>query len=79
MNPIFFLAPITLIAIVGMIARAVIKIAQMRASHEEPSFELASRVEALEGTVHGLQQELMETQERLDFAERMLSKGPQKS
>ena len=79
MDPILIVTPLTLLAIVGLIARATIKIAQMRASNAEPSGELAARVEALEGTVHSLQQELAEAQERLDFAERLLTKGTQKS
>ena len=36
---------------------------------------MAARVEELERTVQGLQQELAETQERLDFAERVLAQG----
>ena len=79
MIPIVVLAPITLVVIVGLIARATIKIAELRAARAEPSDELVARVDDLEGTVHALQQELAETQERLDFAERLLSKGTQKS
>ncbi|HSD32204.1 MAG TPA: hypothetical protein VLB49_09860 [Gemmatimonadales bacterium] len=37
-----------------------------------------SRVEALEGDVSSLRQELSEAQERLDFAERLLVKGREK-
>lgn len=74
MDPILIVGPLTVLAIVGLIARATIKIAQMRASNAEPS-ELSARVEALENTVHSLQQELVEAQERLDFAERLLTKG----
>ena len=77
MDPIFLLAPITIIAIVGLIARATIKIAELRASNAKPDAELAARVDELEGTVHSLQQEVAEAQERLDFAERLLSKGSQ--
>jgi predicted nucleic acid-binding Zn-ribbon protein len=33
------------------------------------------RIDALEQDVQGLQQQLAETQERLDFAERLLSTG----
>jgi hypothetical protein len=35
-----------------------------------------SRLDALEAEVSKLRQELSETQERLDFAERLLAKGP---
>jgi hypothetical protein len=37
--------------------------------------ELEARLEALEGDVSRLGQELGETQERLDFAERLLAQG----
>ena len=77
MDPVVIVAPLTLIAIVGLIASATIKIARLRASNAEPSEELAARVEELENTVRGLQQELVEAHERLDFAERLLSKGTQ--
>jgi hypothetical protein len=69
-----FLAP--LIPIVAIIAFAAVKLARIRASRSElPSGEVTARLEALEGDVHGLHQELAETQERLDFAERLLTKG----
>ncbi len=38
--------------------------------------ELQDRFEALEGEMSKLRQELSETQERLDFAERLLAQGP---
>ena len=37
-----------------------------------------SRLEALEADVSQLRQELSEAQERLDFAERLLARGPEK-
>ena len=37
--------------------------------------ELAARFEALEAEMHTLRKELNETQERLDFAERLLAQG----
>jgi hypothetical protein len=75
MEPMMILGPLTIVAIVALIARTTIRIAQLRSSHAEPNEELLGRVEELEGTVRGVQQELAETQERLDFAERLLSKG----
>jgi hypothetical protein len=39
--------------------------------------ELQAGLEALEVEVSTLRQELSETQERLDFAERMLAQGPE--
>jgi hypothetical protein len=67
------LAP--LIPIVAIIAIAAVKIARLRATHPElPSADVTARLEALERGFQGLQEELSETQERLDFAERLLSK-----
>jgi hypothetical protein len=69
-----FLAP--MVPIVAIIAFAAVKITRIRATRSElPSGEVTARLEALEGDVHGLHQELAETQERLDFAERLLTKG----
>ena len=69
-----FLAP--LIPIVAIIAFAAVKIARIRVTRQElPLGDVTARLEALEGDVHGLHQELAETQERLDFAERLLTKG----
>jgi hypothetical protein len=39
--------------------------------------EVEARLEALEGEVSNLRQELSETQERLDFAERLLAQRPE--
>ncbi|HEY7479894.1 MAG TPA: hypothetical protein VH680_05225 [Gemmatimonadales bacterium] len=69
-----FLAP--LIPITAIIAIAVVKIARLRAtSPASSSADVTARLEALERNVDGLHQELLETQERLDFAERLLSKA----
>jgi predicted nucleic acid-binding Zn-ribbon protein len=69
-----FLGP--LVPIVAIIAFAAVKIARIRATRPElPSAEVTARLEALEGDVQGLHQELAETQERLDFAERLLTKA----
>lgn len=68
------LAP--LIPVVAIIAYAAIKIARLRPARSGTlSVDVAQRLEALERTVQGLQQELAETQERLDFAERLLTKA----
>jgi hypothetical protein len=69
-----FLAP--LIPVVAIIAFAAVKIARIRATRPElPSTDVTARLEALEHRFEGLQQELADTQERLDFAERILSKA----
>jgi predicted nucleic acid-binding Zn-ribbon protein len=68
------LAP--LIPVVAIIAFAAIKIARLRTTgSDSPSSDVTARLEALEREVQGLQQELGETQERVDFAERLLSQA----
>jgi hypothetical protein len=69
-----FLAP--LIPIVAIIAFAAVKIARLRAGRPESlSSDVTARLESLEHGMESLQQELADTQERLDFAERILSKA----
>ena len=67
---------IGLIVVVGAAAFTIIKVAHLGTSRPElPSADLTGRLEALERSVEHLQQEQAETQERLDFAERLLSKA----
>ena len=74
MDPVVFLVALTIL--VGIPALTVLKIARLRAARAaSPSGDVTGRLEALERDVQGLQQELAETQERLDFAERLLSKA----
>ena len=74
MDPAVFL--IALLIFVGIPAVTVIKVARLRASRpQSPSADVNARLEALERGVQDVQQELAETQERLDFAERLLSKA----
>lgn len=69
-----FLAP--LIPIVAIIAFAAVKIARIRATRPEaPAADVTARLEALEHGFRSIQEELTETQERLDFAERLLTKA----
>ncbi len=69
-------AVVTILGGVSILAFTTFKIARLRASREEsPSVETTTRLEALEGTVEGLQEELIEVQERLDFAERFLKEA----
>lgn len=65
-----------LIPIVAITAFVTARLVRRRhaGSESRPADENA-RVDALETTVERLQQELSETQERLDFAERMLTKA----
>ena len=72
MDPAVFL--VALITVVGTAAVTIVKVARLWATRREsPSPDVTARLEALERVVQGLQQEQAETQERLDFAERLLS------
>ncbi len=74
MEPAVFL--VALLIFVGIPAFTVIRVARLRAARtESPSADVTARLEALERSFQDLQQELGETQERLDFAERLLSKA----
>jgi len=74
MEPAVFLA--ALLIFVGIPALTVLKIARLRAARpQSASADVTERLEAVEHRVEDLQQELAETQERLDFAERLLSKA----
>jgi predicted nucleic acid-binding Zn-ribbon protein len=65
-----------LIPVVAIIAFAAVRIANIRANRSAlASTDMRERLEALERTVHGIQQDLTETQERLDFTERILSQA----
>jgi predicted nucleic acid-binding Zn-ribbon protein len=65
-----------LIPVVAIIAFAAVRIANIRANRSAlASTDMPERLEALERTVHAIQQDLTETQERLDFTERILSQA----
>jgi len=69
-----FLGP--LVPIAAIVAFAAVKIARLRVTPPaSASADITARVEALEHNVQVLQQEQSETQERLDFAERLLTKA----
>jgi len=73
MEPSVFLA--ALLIFVGIPAFTVLRIAKLRAARRQPSEDTTARLEALENRVQELEQEQAEVQERLDFAERVLSKA----
>jgi predicted nucleic acid-binding Zn-ribbon protein len=74
MEPAVFLA--ALLIFVGIPALTVLKLARLRATRtQSPSADVTERLEAVEHRVENLQHELAETQERLDFAERLLTKA----
>lgn len=76
MDPTDIIAPVTFLATIAIIAGAVVKVVRLRTGRSQlPSTDAAARIEALESDVQRLQQELVETQERLDFAERVLGKA----
>jgi FtsZ-binding cell division protein ZapB len=65
-----------LIIVVGTAAVTIVKVAHLWTSRlQSPSADVTTRLEALERSLEHLQQEQAETQERLDFAERLLSKA----
>jgi hypothetical protein len=67
----------TMIPIVAIICFAAVKIARIYAAGPRSTSggDLPARLEALESQVDALRQELSETTERVDFAERLLAKG----
>jgi predicted nucleic acid-binding Zn-ribbon protein len=68
------LAP--LIPISAIVAFAAVKIARLRAARPESlPPDATRRLEDLEQGVRAIQDELAETQERLDFTERLLTKA----
>ena len=74
MDPAVFL--VALVTVVGTAAVKIVKVARLWTGRpESPSADVTARLEALERGVRDLQQEQAETQERLDFAERLLSKA----
>jgi hypothetical protein len=77
MDPGVFLAPVGgIVAIIAAIYVAQAKLIRLRATlPESPSADVTARLQARERGVQDLQQELAETHERLDFAERLLSKA----
>lgn len=72
MPPEVFL--VALLSTVGIAAFTVIKVARLF-THRPRALpdDVLARVEELEQSLHHVRQELAETQERLDFAERLLS------
>jgi chromosome segregation ATPase len=73
MEPGVFLA--ALLIFVGIPAFTVLRIARLRAERRDLPADVTARIEALESGMQDLQQQLGETQERLDFTERMLSQA----
>lgn len=73
MEPGVFLA--ALLIFVGIPAATVITVVRLRSKRPESlTPDVTARLETLERGLQDVQQELAETQERLDFTERLLSK-----
>ncbi|MFN2570039.1 MAG: hypothetical protein ABR537_00300 [Gemmatimonadales bacterium] len=64
---------VALLSTLGIASFTLVRVARLFATRREASNEVITRLDELESTVQGLQQELGEAQERLDFAERLLS------
>ena len=62
------------VPIVAIAAGALITIERMKSKRVEGGGDVAARIDALERELTDVRHELIETQERLDFAERMLAK-----
>ena len=74
MDPAVFFG--ALLIVVGIPAATVIAVARLRAARARSlPADVTGRLDELERDVQNVQQELAETQERLDFAERSLSKA----
>lgn len=66
-----------LIPIVALLCGTAVKITSMKNAHRRSgmSEDAVARLDALEGDVDHLRQQLSETQERVDFAERLLAQA----
>jgi len=74
LEPVVFLT--ALLILVGIPAVTVLKLARLRAARPQtPSADVTARLEEVERGVQDLRHELAQTQERLDFTERLLSKA----
>lgn len=61
--------------IVSSIVKGVIQVVRIKAESQSGGHQLAGEVSALRDEVAALRQELIETHERLDFTERLLTQG----
>ena len=75
MDPGVIAVSIPMVAIIAVAAIKITRIVATRPPAALPSGDVAARLDALERDVDGLQQQLTDTQERLDFAERLLAQA----
>jgi len=77
MDPQVFLAGVVTVLIAAMGTWGAVKIAKIIAQSRARDPDTAAHLRALDQEVGTLRQEMVETQERLDFAERLLAQGPE--
>ena len=78
MDPQFFLTAVVTIIIAAIGTSGAVKIAKVIAqSRVAGDPDTAAHLQALDQEVGTLRREMLETQERLDFAERLLAQGPE--
>jgi hypothetical protein len=78
MDPQFFLTAVVTIIIAAIGTSGAVKIAKVIAqSRVARDPDTAAHLQALDQEVGTLRREMIETQERLDFAERLLAQGPE--
>ena len=78
MDPQFFLTAVVTIIIAAIGTSGAVKIAKVIAqSRVARDPDTAAHLQALDQEVGILRREMIETQERLDFAERLLAQGPE--
>jgi hypothetical protein len=78
MDPQFFLTAVVTIIIAAIGTFGAVKIAKVIAqSRVARDPDTAAHLQALDQEVGTLRREMIESQERLDFAERLLAQGPE--
>jgi hypothetical protein len=78
MDPLFLPTAVVTILIAAMGIWGAVKIAKIIAhSRVAGDPDTAAHLQALDQEVESLRREMIETQERLDFAERLLAQGPE--
>ena len=75
MDPQFFATAVVTILIVAIGTWGAVKIAKIIAHSRTGGPDIAAHLQALDQEVGTLRREMAETQERLDFAERLLAQG----
>jgi hypothetical protein len=64
-----------LVMITGLVTRSIIQFARLRAESRQGGPEVLGEIAGLREQVDELRHQLIETQERLDFTERLLTQG----